>query len=285
MESPIVGVVNPADSLLPIGRFARAVGLSIGALRHYADLGLLTPAAVDTATGYRYYAADQADTARLIATLRDLDVGLPTIAAMLGASAGERRRMLAAHLARTEAAVWRLQGLAHRLRMLLAEGHDLVTDREKIMPSTSFALDPDDQRRLASALFNRVWELLEKPDRSAVDDDEMLHAAHASRHHWGVVGKPRNWSVGEWQCSRVYSVLGRAEPALHHANRCLTLATENDLPPFNIGAAHEALARAYRVAGDRAKVVEHVALADIHAEKITDAEDRTILDGDLADLR
>jgi len=80
-------------------------------------------------------------------------------------------------------------------------------------------------------------------------------------------------------------VLGRAEPALHHANRCLTLATENELEPFDVGVAHEALARAYRVAGDQASVAEHVALADIHAAKITDAEDRTILDGDLADLR
>ena len=46
-------------------------------------------------------------------------------------------------------------------------------------------------------------------------------AARASRFHWGEVGEPVNRVRGEWQCSRVYAVLGRAEPALWHARRCL----------------------------------------------------------------
>jgi len=289
-ESPIVGAVTGPSTagpaaLLSIGRFARATGLSIGALRHYDEVGLLSPASVDPDTGYRYYRADQMDTARIIGTLRELEVGLPAIAAMLAGGPAERERVLAAHLARTEAAVWRLQGLAHRLRMLIAEGHDLVTEREKIMPSTSFPLDPDDERRLAASLFNRTWELMEKPDRSVADDDEMIHATHASRHHWGVVGTPMNWARGEWQCARVYTVLGRAEPALHHAERCLTLAVDNDLGPFDVGCGHEAMARAYRVAGDPKKQAEHVALGDAEAEKISDAEDRKVLTDDLDDLR
>ncbi len=279
---------SPGDSggrLESIGRFARRTGLSVGALRHYAEIGLLEPAVVDAATGYRYYQRDQAETARLIGTLRDLDVGLPAIAAILAGTDADRERAIRDHLARTEAAAWRLQRLAHRLRMLLAEGHDLTTEREKIMPTSTFALDPDDERRLAAALFNRTWDLLLKPERSIADDDEMIHAAHASRHHWGVVGKPVNLARGEWQCSRVYSVLGRAEPALHHATRCLTLATENDLGPFDIGAANEAMARAYRVAGDPERVALHVAAADAVAAQITDAEDLKILNDDLADLR
>jgi hypothetical protein len=153
------------------------------------------------------------------------------------------------------------------------------------MPSSTFALDPDDQRRLAASLFNRTWELLMKPERSVVDDDEMIHTAHASRFHWGAVGNATNWARGEWQCSRVYSVLGRNEPALHHANRCLALSTEHDLSAFDLGAANEALARAYRVAGDSAQVAAHVAAADEAAARITDEEDRKILVDDLADLR
>jgi DNA-binding transcriptional MerR regulator len=275
------------DVLESIGRFARRTGLSIGALRHYADTGLLVPSAVDAATGYRYYRADQADTARLIATLRDLDVGLPAIAAMLSGTDDDRTRALRDHLARTEAAAWRLQRLAHRLRMVLADGDvsaDL-TEPEKIMPSSTFTLDPDDERRMAAALFNRTWDLLMRAQRTAVDDDEMIHTAHASRYHWGVVGKPMNLARGEWQCSRVYAVLGRPEPALHHASRCLALATEHGLGPFDVGAAHEAMARAYRVAGDPAKAAEHVAAADQAAAAIADDEDRRILDDDLADLR
>jgi DNA-binding transcriptional MerR regulator len=259
--------------------------LSVGALRHYAELGLLEPAAVDAATGYRYYRSDQHDTAVIIGTLRDLDVPLAAIAVILRGDRADRDRALAAHLARTEAAASRLQRLAHRLRMLIAGDYDLVTDQEKIMPSASFALDPDDERRLAATLFNRVWELLEKPDRSAVDVDEMIHAAHASRHHWGVVGTPMHQARGEWQCSRVYAVLNRFEPALYHGNRCLELATEHDLNPFDVGIAHEAIARAHRLTGDAAQVAAHVALADESSARIDDAEDRKILDDDLADLR
>ena len=58
---------------------------------------------------------------------------------------------------------------------------------------------------------------------SREDDDRMLHAAHASRYHWGEAPEcePANLARGEWQISRVYMVLGRAEPAIWHAQRCL----------------------------------------------------------------
>lgn len=68
---------------MSIGRFARATRLSIKALRHYDELGLLRPAAIDPRSGYRYYDPTQVQTAVQIATLRALDVPLPTIARML----------------------------------------------------------------------------------------------------------------------------------------------------------------------------------------------------------
>jgi hypothetical protein len=52
---------------------------------------------------------------------------------------------------------------------------------EKIMPAAPWKLEPGEQRQLAATIFNHVWGLLIKPDRSASDDDEMLHGAHASR--------------------------------------------------------------------------------------------------------
>jgi DNA-binding transcriptional MerR regulator len=57
------------------GEFGAAARLSPKALRLYAEQGLLLPASVDPATGYRYYAPDQLPRARLIARLRRL--GLP----------------------------------------------------------------------------------------------------------------------------------------------------------------------------------------------------------------
>ena len=88
-------------------------------------------------------------------------------------------------------------------------------------------IDPTTRRKLAADLFNHTWTLLEKPDRTPAEDDEMIHSAHASRFHWGEVGEPFNLARGEWQCSRVYAVLGRAEPALWHARRCLAINEAN----------------------------------------------------------
>jgi hypothetical protein len=90
-------------------------------------------------------------------------------------------------------------------------------------PPTPPELDPRARRVLAAGLFNHVWTLLETPDRTPDQIDEMIHAAHASRYHWGEVGEPVNLARGEWQCARVYSVLGRGEPALWHARRCLEI--------------------------------------------------------------
>lgn len=73
-------------NLMPIGRFARAVRLSVKALRHYDEEGLLVPALVDRQTGYRYYARDQARDAVMIAMLRSLDLPLAAIRAALAGS-------------------------------------------------------------------------------------------------------------------------------------------------------------------------------------------------------
>lgn len=73
-----------SSSLLSIGRFARACRLSIKALRIYDELGLLAPARID-ASGYRYYAREQARDAVVIGLLRSLDVPLASIKSVLAA--------------------------------------------------------------------------------------------------------------------------------------------------------------------------------------------------------
>jgi hypothetical protein len=140
-------------------------------------------------------------------------------------------------------------------------------------------------RRLAAALFNHVWELLELPGRSRAQDDEMLHAAHASRYHWIAAGTTVNAARGEWQCSRVYATLGRAEPALHHARRCLELVGDaEDAESFDEPFAHEALARAHAVAGDVDAARREAEIARAGAETITDAGSRELVLADLATI-
>ncbi|MEA4944409.1 MAG: GyrI-like domain-containing protein [Propionicimonas sp.] len=73
------------DNLIPIGRFSRVSRLSIKALRHYDDAGLLTPAWVDPSSGYRYYSYAQANRAEAIRMLRSLDMPLDEIRTVLEA--------------------------------------------------------------------------------------------------------------------------------------------------------------------------------------------------------
>ena len=141
------------------------------------------------------------------------------------------------------------------------------------------------RRQLAVDLFNHVWTLLEIPDRSPDQDDEMLHAAHASRYHWGEVGDAAHRARGEWQCSRVYSVLGRGEPALHHARRCLELCQANGLGDWDLAAAWEAVCRASLVAGDRAGMDRALEQGRIALGAIEDPEDRRLIEADLEELR
>ncbi|VAW85323.1 Transcriptional regulator, MerR family [hydrothermal vent metagenome] len=68
---------------MPIGRFSKSCRLTIKALRHYDDIGLLKPAYIDPNNGYRYYAREQARSAVIIAMLRSLDVSIPAITQLL----------------------------------------------------------------------------------------------------------------------------------------------------------------------------------------------------------
>jgi hypothetical protein len=146
-------------------------------------------------------------------------------------------------------------------------------------------LDPEDRRRAAAAAFNFAWTLLERADRSPAEDDLMIHAAHASRFLWEDVGGPTQHARGEWQVSRVYAVLGRAEPALHHARRCLGVCEASDIGGFDLAFAYEALARAHGIAGDRAEAERCAALARDLAAAVEDDEDRQVLLDDLDTLR
>ena len=147
-------------------------------------------------------------------------------------------------------------------------------------------LDLATNRQLAAGLFNYTWSLLDKPDRTAEETDLLIHAAHASRWHWQKVGGAANRARGEWMCSRVYSVLGRGEPALWHAQRCLAIteAGGEGFEDWDRGMAYEALARAHVVAGDRAETDRYRTLAAAELATIAEDDDRQVLQDYLAAL-
>lgn len=303
------------DERLVIGRFARLSGLTVGALRHYDELDLLRPRWVDPDTGYRSYGRDQLTAARTIVALRDLEVPLETIRAYLGADdPGARRQLLREHQDRIEARTVRLQRILHVTRQLAqhddrptASGTPETTPSIAATPhvpthpptphqevSTMTAptlasisdIDPATHRRIAVALFNHVWTLIEQPGRTPAQVDEMIHAAHASRYHWSLAegASPINLGRGEWQCSRVYAVLGRGEPALWHARRCLDAATGPGAEDWDPATAYEAMARASAAAGDLDAAAEWKARAVDALAAIADPADREVIEGDLATL-
>jgi hypothetical protein len=137
----------------------------------------------------------------------------------------------------------------------------------------------DLHRRLGAELFNRVWDLLALEQRTLDDDSEMIHTAHASAYHWTRVGEGPRLARAEWQCSWVYSELGRAEPALFHAHRCEALCREfaDELEDFDLPAMHEALARAHLVAGNREEALHRLTIARDLCAEIADPGDREII--------
>jgi DNA-binding transcriptional MerR regulator len=75
--------MNQRNDLLSISKFADLTRLSLKALRLYNQLGLLQPPHTDPQNGYRYYEPDQLPRARMIRTLRDMDMPLAEIRRVL----------------------------------------------------------------------------------------------------------------------------------------------------------------------------------------------------------
>jgi hypothetical protein len=140
------------------------------------------------------------------------------------------------------------------------------------------------ERQFGVDLFNEVWRLIETRE----DDDRMLHAAHASAYHWSEAPEcePKNRARSEWQVSRVYAVLGRGEPALHHAHRCLDLCEANpeNMEDWDLPFAYEALARANRVAGHDDEARRYEQKARELGASLADPEDREHLEEALNEL-
>lgn len=141
-----------------------------------------------------------------------------------------------------------------------------------------------DHRRLGVDLFNHTWALLEKENRTALEDDEMLDATHASAYHWRVVGAPENLARSQWQISRVNAVLGRGEAAVYHGQRCVDHCLEHGIGDWDLAFAYEALARGHKVAGNRAEYERALALAREAGAKIAEADDREHFERDLEEL-
>ncbi len=131
--------------VLAIGEFSRLTHLSVRTLRRYHDAGLLEPATVDDATGYRYYSADQIPTAQVIHRLRQLDVPLPDVQRILRSPDPRARAGLVAdHLHRLESELDRTRPAVASLRRLLRPGPARLDVELRAVPAATVAAVEDD---------------------------------------------------------------------------------------------------------------------------------------------
>lgn len=132
---------------LTISEFARSVGLAPSALRFYDDCGLLPPAEVDATNGYRYYDPTQADRARLLRDLREIDLPLPEVRLALDAPAAEVADLIRSHLrtlearstATREAATRLLTRLLARNTTAVLGGPELASAIRQVTPTATAA--------------------------------------------------------------------------------------------------------------------------------------------------
>ena len=119
--------------LLSIGDFSRMTFLTVKALRHYHDVGLLEPAEIDAHSGYRHYRPDQVTTARLIRRFRDLEMPVDRVREVLRAPDEEsRNRVIMAHLDAMNRQLQETMDTVDSLRRLLQGETELaITERDE----------------------------------------------------------------------------------------------------------------------------------------------------------
>ena len=136
----------------------------------------------------------------------------------------------------------------------------------------------------AAECFNDAWRLIEKTTRTDDENEEMIAVAHTSMWHWlqREDCRARNRSIGYWQLSRVYALVGQHENARRYGDLCLKHSLGDE--PFYVAYAYECLARAAQVAGDVATVQKLKAQALALVPAIADEDDRSLIAKDLATL-
>ena len=139
-------------------------------------------------------------------------------------------------------------------------------------------------RHFSAHCFNAAWELIDKPDRTPEETEQMIQRAMASLWHWTQREDctPQNLSIGFWQAARVYTLASEVDNARKYAQLCLDITPEED--PFYLGYAHEAIARAEGLAGDADAAGKHLETATQLAATIPDPVHRKMLEADLESL-
>lgn len=137
-------------------------------------------------------------------------------------------------------------------------------------------------RQTAKKCFNETWDYLDKKNRDANDQQQMLHLAHTARYHWTFIDAPKDermkhFAVGDWQISRVYAALNQPHLALHFAKSALEIMQKNNLSGI-LHTGYEGMAHAYAIAKDNQSARDYVSKAREQLDKAAglSAEDKKV---------
>ena len=135
-------------------------------------------------------------------------------------------------------------------------------------------------RWFAIELNNTSWDWLEAEDYDAPSAERMLHAAHASCHHWLQVGGVANHARAECLVANVHAATGDGPGAIRHALRCveLTKANAKEMSDWDWAFAFDALARAHAASAENKQAGLVRMQAREYGEKIADKDDKAFFD-------
>jgi len=181
-------------TLLTIGDFSRTTHLSVKALRYYHEVGLLEPADIDASSGYRFYAASQVPIAHVIRRLRDLDMPLDQVRAVLEApNVAARDEVIVSHLERMEKQLEQTQSTVSSLRaMLEGNASNIAVEFRSVGPMHVLAVRDnevpwDDAEAWLGRAFEQLAEALDAAGALRIGPDSALYSPGFFETHSGEV--------------------------------------------------------------------------------------------------
>ena len=193
------------EDLVTIGTFSMLSGLSVVALRHYDEIGLLKPIHVDPQSGYRRYARTQLPRAWAIVELRRIDLPLDDIREALDEGDDARRQVL-----------------AHHRRTLLDRGRDV----EAMLADTDRLLTPDDENGARMPLSTAEDARLVAVNIGVRSEDELAAAAafweavlETTLEDWNGQGRSRQARLGHEDHAFFFNLRVRDEDEPHFGHR------------------------------------------------------------------
>jgi DNA-binding transcriptional MerR regulator len=189
--------------MMRIGELADATGMTVRALRHYDEVGLLTPSE-RSESGYRLYS--HADVQRLfrIRALRRLGLGLDEVRSALDGDRGDLHDVVAGQLERVERDLELQAQLRTRLKQVLAElnaggepSSEQLLDTIEVMTMTDSYYTPEQRAQLDDRAHELGPDGMERAQR---DWAELIAAADEERRAGTDPSDPRVQDLARrWQ--------------------------------------------------------------------------------------